>query len=158
MEVNMRLLSERLQELGLTLPEVPKAVASYVPAVITSSWCFTSGQLPFLNGQLVAQGIVGKEVGMELAQKAARQSALNALSAAAAAAGDLDRISGVIKVVGFVQCLPDFHGQPEVINGASWLFEEIFQEAGHHARSAVGTNALPMNASVEVECIFVLRG
>ncbi len=154
----MSLLSERLQELGLVLPEAPKAVASYVPAVVNNSWCFTSGQLPFLNGVLLAQGIVGQEVGLELAQKAARQCALNAISAAVAAAGDVDRIAGVIKVVGFVQCLPDYHDQPQVINGASWLFEEIFQSAGHHARSAVGTNALPMNASVEVECIFVLRG
>ncbi|MCY0907273.1 MAG: RidA family protein [Sulfobacillus thermosulfidooxidans] len=150
-------LSERLAALGLVLPEPPKAVAAYVPAVVAGTFCFTSGQLPLHAGQLVAQGIVGQEVTVEQAQKAARQCALNAISVAAQAAGGLDRLAGVVKVVGFVQSATDFHDQPQVINGASWLFEEIFEAQGRHARSAVGTNALPLNASVEVECIFLLH-
>ncbi len=154
----MGLLSERLTELGIILPEPPQAVASYVPAVIAGQFCFTSGQLPLLGGKLVAEGVVGGDVGLELAQKAARQSALNAISVAAQAAGGIDRIAGVVKVVGFVQSAVGFHDQPQVVNGASWLFEEVFQERGRHARSAVGTNALPLNAPVEVECIFLLHG
>lgn len=150
----MGLLSKRLQELGIILPEAPKAVAAYVPARVAGSLCFTSGQLPFREGKLVAEGKVGDSVSLEEAQQAARQAALNAISVAAAAVGDLDRLEAVIKVVGFVQSAPDFHDQPQVINGASWVLEEIFQEQGRHARSAVGTNALPLNAAVEVECIF----
>ncbi|WP_053959091.1 RidA family protein [Sulfobacillus thermosulfidooxidans] len=153
----MGLLSKRLQELGIILPEAPKAVAAYVPARVAGSLCFTSGQLPFREGKLVAEGKVGENVSLEDAQQAARQAALNAISVAAAAVGDLDRLEAVIKVVGFVQSTPEFHDQPQVINGASWVLEEIFQENGRHARSAVGTNALPLNAAVEVECIFLIR-
>ncbi len=154
----MELLSKRLQDLGVTLPEAPKAVAAYVPALVVGSWCYTSGQLPFRDGKLVAEGRVGDGVSIEEARDAARQAALNAISVAAFALGDVERLESVIKVVGFVQSHPDFHDQPQVINGASWLLEEIFQEHGRHARSAVGTNALPLNASVEIECIFKIRG
>ncbi|AEJ39743.1 endoribonuclease l-psp [Sulfobacillus acidophilus TPY] len=147
-------ITVRLQELGITLPPPPKAVAAYVPAVVSGRLCFTSGQLPFADGRLLAEGRVGGEVTPEDAYQAARQAALNALSVAAQAAGGVDRLKRVVKVVGFVQSTDDFHGQPQVINGASELFESVFGEAGRHARSAVGTNALPLNAAVEVECIF----
>jgi len=147
-------ITVRLQALGITLPPPPKAVAAYVPAVVSGRLCFTSGQLPFADGRLLAEGRVGGEVTPEDAYQAARQAALNALSVAAEAAGGVDRLKRVVKVVGFVQSTDDFHGQPQVINGASELFESVFGEAGRHARSAVGTNALPLNAAVEVECIF----
>lgn len=147
-------VSKRLQELGITLPDPPSAVAAYVPAVVSESWCFTAGQLPLKDGALVAQGKVGQDVTEEQAYAAARQSALNAVSVAAACAGGVDRLKRVVKVVGFVQSSDDFHGQPKVINGASELFEQIFGNQGKHARSAVGTNALPLNAAVEVEVIF----
>ncbi|PSR31764.1 MAG: hypothetical protein C7B43_00635 [Sulfobacillus benefaciens] len=153
----MGLLSQRLKDLGIVLPPAPQALAAYVPAVVSGKWCWTSGQLPFRDGKLVAEGIVGMTVTMEQAQEAARQAALNAISVAAAAVGDLDRLEGVVKVVGYVQSSEKFHDQPQVINGASLILQEIFQEHGRHARSAVGTNALPLNAAVEVECIFEIR-
>lgn len=147
-------ISARLQELGITLPEPPKAVAAYIPALVSGSLCFTSGQLPLKDGALLAEGRVGNEVTPERAYQAARQSALNAISVAAVAAGGVDRLKRVVKLVGFVQSDDAFHGQPGVINGASELLETIFGDAGRHARSAVGTNALPLNAAVEVEVIF----
>jgi enamine deaminase RidA (YjgF/YER057c/UK114 family) len=150
-------VADRLQELGIELPAPPQAVAAYVPAVISGPWCFTAGQLPLQGGVLVAQGKVGQEVDVQTAYQAARHSALNAVSVAAAAAGGVDNLLRVIKVVGFVQSSDDFHGQPGVINGASELLESLFGEAGRHARSAVGTNALPLNAAVEVEVIFEVR-
>lgn len=151
-------IASRLEELGLTLPPPPKAVAAYIPAIISGNWCLTSGQLPFKDGQLVAEGHVGTEVSAETAYAAAQQCALNAISVAADAAGGLDRLVRVVKVVGFVQSGPDFHGQPQVVNGASELLEKIFGEKGRHARSAVGTNALPLNAPVEVEIMFEVQG
>jgi enamine deaminase RidA (YjgF/YER057c/UK114 family) len=147
-------IRDRLHALGIELPAPPQAVAAYVPAVIVGSLVYTSGQLPFSQGQLLAKGPVGREVTREAAYQAARQCALNALSVAGAALGDVDHIRRVIKVVGYVQSSEDFHEQPAVINGASELFAELFGEAGQHARSAVGVIALPMNASVEVEVIF----
>ncbi len=154
--MNHQSISQRLETLGITLPDPPKPVASYVPAVVSGGLCYTSGQLPLRNGQLVAQGRVGDRVTLADAQGAARQSCLNAIAVAAQAAGGVDRLQRVVKVVGFVQCADDFHQQPQVINGASQLLEEIFGEHGQHARSAVGTNALPLDASVEIEMIFEL--
>lgn len=150
-------IEARLRALGVALPPPPAAVAVYVPAVVEGALCFTAGQLPMADGRLMSPGIVGQDVSVEEAKAAARQAALNALAAAAAAAGGLERIAGVVKVVGFVQSASGFHGQPAVLNGASELFENIFGAAGRHARSAVGVNALPLNAPVEVECVFRLQ-
>ncbi|MDA8193308.1 MAG: RidA family protein [Thermaerobacter sp.] len=147
-------ISQRIEELGLHLPEPARPVAAYVPAVVHGGLCFTSGQLPFDQGRLLAEGMVGREVSLETAYAAARQAALNAVSAAALAVGGLDRLTGVVKVVGLVQSAPDFHQQPQVLNGASELLQAVFGEAGRHARTAVGVSALPLNAAVEVECIF----
>lgn len=149
-------ISQRLEVLGITLPEPPKPVASYVPAVVSGGYCYTSGQLPFREGKLLAAGRVGDRVSVTEAQEAARQCCLNAIAVAAQAVGGVDRLGRVIKVVGFVQSSEDFHQQPQVINGASNLLQEIFGDQGLHARSAVGTNALPLDASVEVEMIFEL--
>jgi enamine deaminase RidA (YjgF/YER057c/UK114 family) len=149
-------ISERLQELGVTLPAPPAAVAAYVPAVLDGQNVWTSGQLPFVNGQLTVRGRVGEAVSVDDGYLAARQAAVNALAAAAARAGGVDRLAGVVKVVGFVQCGPDFHDQPRVINGASEFLESVFGEAGRHARSAVGVSALPLDAPVEVEVVFRL--
>lgn len=151
-------IGERLRELEIELPTPPQAVAAYVPAIVSGSWCFTAGQLPLKDGVLVAEGKVGQDVDVNTAYQAARQSALNAVSVAAAAVGGVDRLKRVIKVVGFVQSADDFHGQPGVINGASEILERIFGDNGRHARSAVGTNGLPLNAAVEVEVIFEVSG
>ncbi len=152
----MATLTERLAEMGYELPAVAAPVAAYVPAVIDRGVVRTSGQLPLENGELAMTGAVGAEgADPEEAKDAARICALNALAAAADIAGGLDRLAGVVKVVGFVASLPDFYGQPAVINGASEFFGELFGSA--HARSAVGVAALPLNASVEVEVEFALR-
>ncbi|QGU06268.1 Putative reactive intermediate deaminase TdcF [Corynebacterium occultum] len=144
--------SEKLQELGITLPAVATPVAAYVPAIQTGNQVWTSGQLPFINGELPATGKVGAEVDEATAQDLARTAALNALAAIDALVG-IDKVTRVLKLVGFVASAEDFGGQPAVINGASNLMEEIFGEAGAHARSAVGVAELPLNAPVELELI-----
>jgi enamine deaminase RidA (YjgF/YER057c/UK114 family) len=144
---------DRLAALGLTLPEVVRPLAAYVPAVRSGSMVYTAGQLPVVAGQLVATGKVGAEVGAAEASALARTCALNALAAAASVAGGLGGIRRIVKLTGFVASAPDFTGQPQVVNGASELLLEIFGEAGRHARSAVGTAVLPLNAPVEVELI-----
>ena len=150
-------VSARLDALGITLPVAPAPVAVYVPARVVGDQCWTSGQLPSVEGRLVATGAVGAAVSVEDAAAAARECALNALAAAAAAVGGVDRLTGVLKVVGFVQSPPDFHAQPAVINGASELLQSVFGETGRHSRSAVGVSALPLDAPVEVEVIFSWR-
>jgi enamine deaminase RidA (YjgF/YER057c/UK114 family) len=150
----MSAIAARLAELGLELPEVAKPVAAYIPAVVTGNLVFVSGQLPFSGGALPATGKVGTDVSAEDAKTYARQCVLNGLAAAHSAIGSLDRITRVVKVVGFVASEPSFTGQPGVINGASELLGEIFGEPGRHARSAVGVAALPLDAPVEVEFIF----
>jgi len=150
-------VSDRLTQLGVELPEVVPPVAAYVPATSHGDLIFTSGQLPMVSGSMPATGKVGEddgEVPPADAKSYARQCALNALAAAAAAAGSVDRLTGVVKVVGFVASGPGFTGQPAVVNGASEVLGEIFGESGRHARSAVGVSALPLDSPVEVEVIF----
>lgn len=152
-------VSARLAELGIELPPVAAPVAAYVPAVRHGDLVYTSGQLPMVSGALPAVGKVGEGHGLvpaSDAQSYARQSALNALAAAAAIVGGVDNITGVLKLTGFVASVPEFTGQPGVINGASVVFGEIFGEAGVHARSAVGVPVLPLDAPVEVEVIFTV--
>ncbi len=142
----------RLAELGLSLPSVVPPVAAYVPAVRSGAHVFTSGQLPMVEGRLPATGKVGAQVTAEQAKELARTCALNALAAIDALVG-LDSVVRVVKVTGFVASMPDFLGQPGVINGASELFGEVFGDAGQHARSAVGVAVLPLDAPVEVEVV-----
>ena len=144
---------ERLEALGLSVPEVAKPVAAYVPAVRSGNYVYTSGQLPMREGQLITTGKVGGEVTPEEAVECARQCALNALAAVRAQVGELSNIKRIVKVVAFVASTPDFTGQPGVANGASELFGEVFGEAGVHARSAVGVPVLPLDAPVEVEIL-----
>ncbi|SEF13141.1 RidA family protein [Jiangella alba] len=144
---------ERLAELGLSLPDVAKPVAAYVPAVRTGSFVFTSGQVPVRGGELIHKGKVGGEVTPEQAYECAQQCALNALAAVRAEVGDLSAVTRVVKVLGFVASTPDFTGQPQVINGASELLGKVFGDLGQHARSAVGLTVLPLDAPVEVEMI-----
>ena len=144
---------ERLAELGLSIPEMVRPMAAYVPTVRSGSFVYTAGQLPMVNGQLPRTGKVGAEVSTEDARELAQQCALNALAAIKAEIGDLAAVTRVVKVVGFVASAPDFYDQPEVINGASELLGAVFGPAGQHARSAVGVAVLPRNAPVEVEVI-----
>lgn len=149
-------VSQRLADLGIALPDVVPPVAAYIPAIVHGELVYTSGQLPMVAGALPATGKVGGAVAAEDAKGYARQCALNAIAAAAAVAGGVDRLAGVVKVVGFVASTPDFTGQPGVINGASELFGEVFGDAGRHARSAVAAPVLPLDSPVEVEVIFRL--
>ncbi|WP_420176831.1 RidA family protein [Luteococcus sp. OSA5] len=144
---------ERLAELGIALPSVAAPVAAYVPALQLGNQVWTSGQLPFVEGTLAGTGKVGDQVSPEQAQDLARTAALNALAAAADAAGGLDRITRILKVTVFVASAPSFTGQPAVANGASELFGEIFGDAGQHVRSAVGVAVLPLDAPVEIELV-----
>ncbi len=158
-------VEQRLAELGLALPEVAAPVASYVPAVVSGNHVYTSGQLPFINGKLEAVGKVaaGSEgfaeeptVSPEDAQRYAAVCAVNALAAVKSVIGDLDRITRIVKVVGFVSSDPAFTGQPGVINGASEVLGEIFGDVGRHSRSAVGVAVLPLDSPVEVEVVFAI--
>lgn len=149
-------VSDKLAALGLQLPPVAPPVAAYVPALQDGNKVRTSGQLPFKDGELTSTGACGSgEVSPAAAKNAARQAALNALAAAAEVAGGADNLAGVLKVTGFVSSTPDFYDQPQVINGASELFEQVFP--GKHIRSAVGVAALPLDATVEIEVEFLLR-
>ena len=145
--------TERLAELGLTLPPVTAPVAAYVPAVRTGSYAYTSGQLPIVDGKLQATGKVGESVSPEEAAALARICALNALAAAAGAAGGLDAIKRIVKVTCFIASVPSFTGQSQVANGASELLIDVFGDSGRHARSAVGMAVLPLDSPVEVELI-----
>ncbi|QNG21062.1 RidA family protein [Rhodococcus triatomae] len=142
----------RLVELGITLPPVAAPVAAYVPAVRAGNLVYTSGQLPFVNGELHSSGKVGAEVSEETAKDAAKLCGLNALAALDSLVG-IDTVVRIVKVTGFVASADGFTGQPGVVNGASELFGEIFGDVGVHARSAVGVAELPLGAPVEVELI-----
>ena len=146
-------ISARLEELGIDIPAVAAPVANYVPAKTTGNLLYTAGQLPFVDGALVATGKVGAEVTATEAVELARICTLNALAAAQSVLGSLDRITQVVKVNGFVASAPDFIGQPGVLNGASELLGEIFGDIGIHARAAVGVAVLPLDAPVELELI-----
>jgi enamine deaminase RidA (YjgF/YER057c/UK114 family) len=143
----------RLEELGLTLPDVVPPLAAYVPAVKTGDLVFTAGQIPLRNGTLLATGKVGAEVSPDEARACAEQCALNALAAVVSVTGDLAAVEQVVKVVVYVASAPDFTGQPAVANGASELLGAVFGDAGVHARSAVGATSLPLDAPVEVELV-----
>ncbi len=146
--------SERLAALELELPKVAAPVGSYVPATRSGHYVFTSGQLPFRNGELVCAGKVGADVTVEEAAPAAAIAALNGLAAAAQVAGGLDRITRVVRVGVFVASAPGFNDQAKVANGASDLLVGVFGDAGKHARAAVGMSELPLNTAVEVELLF----
>jgi enamine deaminase RidA (YjgF/YER057c/UK114 family) len=141
----------RLIELGIEIPDAPKPVAAYIPAKRVGNLVFTAGQLPMVNGELISTGLLGQDVEIEEANKAARICALNALAAIKGVIGDLDQIQQIVRVVGYVASVPTFTQQPAVVNGASELLLEIFGDNGKHARSAVGMAVLPLNASVEIE-------
>ena len=140
-----------MNELGLTIPNSPKPVATYIPAKQSGNLVFTAGQLPIVNGELVSKGLLGQDIEIDEANQAARICTLNALAAIKGVIGDLDRIKQIVRVVGYVASVPTFTQQPAVVNGASELLLEIFGENGKHARSAVGIAVLPLNASVEIE-------
>ena len=150
----MSSIAQRISDLGLSLPDAPKPVAAYSPAVRTGNLIFISGQIPFKNGELLATGAVPSAVPIDEAQKAARQCVLNALAVLAdAVGGDLDCVRQIVRLGVFVASDPSFTDQPKVANGASELLQDIFGESGRHARAAVGSVSLPLGATVEVEML-----
>ena len=151
-------IKAKIESLGLTLPVAALPVAAYVPAVKTGNLVFVAGQLPLVDGKIVKEGKVGKEVTPEEAKEMAQVCALNALAAVALVA-DLDHIERIVRVGGFVNGVPGFFAIPPIINGASELFIKLFGEVnGKHARTAIGVAELPLNAPVEVEVLVQLRG
>lgn len=153
----MTRIEQQLTDLGVALPEVAPPAGAYVPALQAGDFVYTSGQLPFVNGQLPATGKLGAEVDIDTGYAAARIAALNALAAIKALIGDLDDVDQIVKVTGFVNSTPDFTAQPKVVNGASEFLHDVFGQRGAHARSAVGVAALPMDTPVEIELIVRLR-
>ena len=149
-------LSDRLAELGITLPAAAAPVAAYVPVVVTGNLAHVSGQLPFIDGRLVT-GRLGEDVSAEQGYAAARACGLMILAQLEAALGSLDRVEQVVKLGAFVNSAAEFTDQPKVANGASELMAEVFGGAGKHARSAVGVPVLPLGAAVEVDAIVALK-
>ncbi len=149
----MSAIAARLTELGLVLPGVATPLAAYVPAVGTGNLVYTAGQLPLVDGTLLATGKFGAELSAEQGAALARQCALNALAAVESVIGSLDRVTRIVKVVVFVASTSNFTAQPTVANGASELLGQVFGDSGIHARSAVGVPVLPIDSPVEVELI-----
>ena len=148
--------SEKLRELGIELPTITAAYGAYVPAKRIGNLIYVAGQLPTKDGKLLATGPVPSKCSPEQAKSAARQCVINALAAARAVLdGNVDRLAGVLRVGAFVASDAAFTQQPQVANGASELLLEIFGDAGRHVRAAVGVNVLPLDASVEIEFIFI---
>lgn len=152
------LIADRLTELGIELPEPSKPGANYVPAVRTGNLVYLTGQLSQWNGERRFIGKLGREFGVEEGQQAARLCALNLVALLRAELdGDLDRVVRCVRIAGYVNSVPAFVAQSQVINGASDLFVEIFQDAGRHTRMAIGVSALPYDVAVEVEGLFEVR-
>jgi len=150
-------VEQKLQELGLQLPEMAKPIAAYVPAIRVADTVYTSGQIPLVKGEVKFKGKLGREFAIEDGYEAAKICALNCLAATKSVINDLDRIEKVIKVVGFVNSDVGFTDQPKVINGASDLLGKVFGPNGAHARSAVGVAELPLGVAVEIEMIFQIK-
>jgi enamine deaminase RidA (YjgF/YER057c/UK114 family) len=149
--------SKRLKELGITLPTVPRPVASYVPYVRHGDLLMLSGQIPIKEGKVQYEGRAGLEQNLAAAQQAARLCALNAIAVGADAAGGIGNIARVLKVVVYVASHEDFTDQHLVANGASDFLKEVFGEGGIHARAAVGVAGLPLNSTVEIDVTFSVR-
>jgi enamine deaminase RidA (YjgF/YER057c/UK114 family) len=145
---------ENILKMGLKLPEAPKPQGWYVPVVRTGNLAFVSGQLPMRDGTVAVTGVVGRDLSLEEARTAAQLCLLNVLAALEGNGVPLASVRHVVKLTGFVQSATDFHDQPKVLNAASEMLTEIFGDAGRHARAAVGVNALPLNAVVEIEAVF----
>ena len=149
---------ERLQELGIEVPDVQAPLGAYVPAVISGNLIFISGQLPLIKGELAFKGKVGSDVSIELGMEAARRASINVIAVLKSELGDLSRVARIVKLTGYVASAPGFNKQASVLNGASDLFYEVFGDRGLHARVAVGVSELPLDAPVEIAVIAQVPG
>lgn len=150
------MFEEKIQQLGITIPEAAKPLAAYIPALQVGNLVMTSGQVPIAEGEVKFQGKVGKDLSEEEGKEAAKLCALNCLGAIKSVIGSLDKIKRAVKMTVFVNSAVGFTAQPKVANGASEFVVEIFGEAGKHTRSAVGVSELPLNSAVEIEIIVEL--
>ena len=151
------MIEVKLKEKGITIPEAPKPLASYIPAIQIGNLVFTAGQVPLVEGKLKYEGKVGTDVSLEDGQNAAEQCAVNCLSVIKSVVGSLDNIERIVKLTVFVASSEGFTDQPKVANGASDFIVEVFGEQGKHVRSAVGVSELPLNAPVEIEMIVQVK-
>ena len=147
------IIEAKLAELGIDLTEAPAPVAAYQPWIRAGNLIFTSGQLPFRNGEISYAGKLGAELSNEDGYQAARQAALNAIAHIKSATGDLDKVKTIIRIEGYVHCAEGFRDHPQVLNGASDLIAEIFGDRGIHTRLALGINEMPLNAAVQLAMI-----
>ncbi|MBM3469128.1 MAG: RidA family protein [Alphaproteobacteria bacterium] len=154
----MTTIQQKLESLGINLPPPPQTLANYVPYTTAGNMVIISGQLPTKDGQLAFMGRVGHDLSLEEGQAAARLCAINIIAQLNTACdGNLNRVKQCLRLGGFVNCESNYRDQPKVINGASDLMVEVFGEKGRHARAAVGVNALPLGAAVEIEALFLIE-
>ena len=154
----MHMFEENIKQLGIEIPDMPAALANYVPFKVSDSIVYVSGQAPVRNGELIYKGKVGNDISIEDGIKAAELCCINIISVLKKSInGDWNKLDNFLKLGGFVNCNSDFVDQPKIINGASDLLVNIFGEQGKHSRFAVGSNSLPMNISVEIDAIIKIK-
>ena len=154
----MHVFEENIKKLGIEIPDIPNALANYVPYKISDSIVYVSGQAPVMNGKLIYKGKVGNDISIEDGIKAAELCCINIISVLKKSInGDWNKLDNFLKLGGFVNCNSDFVDQPQIINGASDLLVKVFGEQGKHSRFAVGSNSLPMNISVEIDAIIKIK-
>ena len=154
----MHLFDENIKNLGLNIPDLPKALANYVPYKLVGKTIYISGQAPVQNGELIYKGKVGSDISIEEGIEAAKLCVINIIAALKTGLeGDWDKLDSFVKLTGFVNCQDNFTDQPKIINGASDMLVEIFGDQGRHARVAVGSNALPLGIAVEIDAIVQLK-
>jgi enamine deaminase RidA (YjgF/YER057c/UK114 family) len=151
------MFEEKIKKMGITIPEVVRPLAAYIPAMQVGNLVMTSGQVPISAGKVKYMGKVGSDLSEEEGKEAAKLCALNCLSAIKSVIGTLDKIKRVVKLTVFVSSAEGFTAQPKVANGASEFIGEIFGDAGKHVRSAVGVSELPLNSAVEIEMIVEIQ-
>ena len=154
----MHVFEENIKQLGIEIPDMPNALANYVPYKLSDSIVYVSGQAPVRNGELIYKGKVGNDISIEDGIKAAELCCINIISVLKNSInGDWNKLDNFLKLGGFVNCNSDFVDQPQIINGASDLLVKVFGEQGKHSRFAVGSNSLPMNISVEIDAIIKIK-
>ena len=154
----MHIFEENIMQLGINIPDMPAPLANYVPYKVSDNVVYVSGQGPVINGDLIYKGKVNEDISIEDGIKAAELCCINIIAALKKSInGDWNRLDSFLKLGGFVNCNDDFYDQPKIINGASDLLVKIFGDQGKHARFAVGSNALPMNISVEIDAIIKIK-
>ena len=154
----MHLFDENIKNLGLNIPDLPKALANYVPYKLIGKTIYISGQAPVQNGELIYKGKVGSDISIEEGIEAAKLCVINIIAALKTGLeGDWDKLDSFVKLTGFVNCQDNFTDQPKIINGASDMLVEIFGNQGRHTRVAVGSNALPLGIAVEIDAIVQLK-